>query len=105
MFFSNHSAALLFGALRKKTAAKNKKFNRPDAQYDDSTGNVDIKEVNEISGDLQVDKNGTVPAFMICELQNGVDTFLASGLYQSTLKELRLVRGRKTIMIDSVVYL
>lgn len=103
------SAALLFGACKKNNGSTELKINLTDAPYDAQQVNVDIKEVNvNFNGDSTGwTKLETVAGiYDLLKLQNGVDTFLASGTVPTgTLKELRLVLGtQNTIMIDSVVY-
>jgi hypothetical protein len=103
------SAALLFAACKKNNGSTELKINLTDAPYDAQQVNVDIKEVNvNFNGDSTGwTKLETVAGiYDLLKLQNGVDTFLASGTVPTgTLKELRLVLGtQNTIMIDSVVY-
>ncbi|HLO38706.1 MAG TPA: DUF4382 domain-containing protein [Lacibacter sp.] len=103
------SAALLFAACKKNNGSTELKINLTDAPYDAQQVNVEIKEVHvNFNGESKgwTTLETVAGVYDLLKLQNGVDTFLASGTVPTgTLKELRLVLGtQNTIMIDSVIY-
>jgi hypothetical protein len=80
-----------------------------DNPYNASEVNVDIREVrvnvrDDSSGWMSL--NTVAGVYNLLELQNGVDTVLASGIIPTgALKEIRFVLGSdNSIVIDSTVY-
>ena len=106
-------AALLlvtFNACQKENAGTtNLKIRLTDNPFNAAEVNVDIREVrvnvrDDSSGWISLNTNAGI--YNLLDLQNGVDTVLASGIIPTgALKEVRFVLGDdNSIKIDSTVY-
>ncbi len=104
-------AVVLFNACQKESASgtTNLRVHLTDNPFNASEVNIDIMEVrvnvrDDSSGWVKLNTNAGI--YNLLDLQNGVDTVLASGIIPTgSLSEVRFVLGtHNSIKIDSAVY-
>jgi hypothetical protein len=102
---------VLFNACQKENSSgtTNLKIRLTDNPFNASEVNVDIREVrvnlrDDSTGWVSLTTNAGI--YNLLNLQNGIDTVLASGIIPTgSLKEVRFVLGDdNSIVIDSTVY-